>query len=363
MLRSVPVVVTAEPTGAGSWPFALQLPADYPPTWSGKLLRFEWHLEARAVVAFGRDVVVPARLVVHASDPDPAAAKRRLEVAPLGSERRNLVWASVGATLGLEVAGESLTGHRGAVAVRVGLELLHDRLHLVATLAWPRAGLALELTDRRWTDVFGETSRALDDASFDTRFMLRGRDPAQLRGLLTAPVRAHLQGFAEVRLDDTGARLSSPGNGTTSEELEAFVRQALQAADALNEALAAVPCPASLEPHRAAWTALAQRLGGVFCPGDFSLRQARYRDGVVELVTCFDDAGLPSHTLALVPLSAPPGPASEEAQRVFASVAAECEGVVLGKNALEARLPSPLAEPQRAESVWRALQRLARVVR
>ena len=52
-------------------------------------------------------------------------------------------------------------------------------------------------------------------------------------------------------------------------------------------------------------------------------------------------------------------PNSAEAQRVFASLATECQELRVTPEAIEATLPSPLPTPGRAETLWRALQRLA----
>lgn len=361
LFRSEPTVLTTEPAEGRSYPFALQVPSALPTSFSGTLVSLEWLLEARAVVRLGRDLVLAPPVEVFTSnrerEPGPFPS---LRVAPLGNERRALVWARVAARCGLEVAGEKLSCRRGAVALEFTVELRGNRLHGVATLRWPAAGLGVRVSERRWSDALA-TSAPTGDARFDERFVVQGRDAAQVRALLSDAVRGALLAFERVTFDDRGAQLASPGNGTTDEELEPRVRAAVTAADALDAALRTVPAPAPLEPHRAAWAAHAERLGGTFCAGDFSIRGARYREHEVELLTCFDDEGHPTHTLARALVAAPTSPLSEAAQRAFASVAAECPGLLRTDTGLEARLPSPLAEPQRAESVWRALQRLASV--
>ena len=63
-----------------------------------------------------------------------------------------------------------------------------------------------------------------------------------------------------------------------------------------------------------------------------------------------------------VPPSADIESLSTEAQRVLDSVKAEVESVKLEKDAIEATLPCPLSNPERAELLWRSLQRVAQAL-
>ncbi|MFZ5441343.1 MAG: sporulation protein [Myxococcota bacterium] len=365
LFRSEPLVVSTAPLEGLSYPFAFALPTELPPTFTGALSSLAWHLEARAVVRLGSDVVLAPTFEVFASEREGVLDKLPpLRLAPLGSKRLALVWSRVAQRCGLSADTEAtMSGRRGTVSIEVTLEPRGDRLHGVARLRWPGAGLAARVSERRWSDALTKTSPT-GDARFDERFGVHGREPAQLRALLSDEVRLALLAFERVTLDDLGAELSSPGSSNTDDELEPVVRAAVTAAEALDAALASIPAPATLEPHRAAWAAEASRLGGVFCAGDCSIRGARYRDAEVELLTHFDDAGAPTATVTRLLLTEPaPEPLPEPASRLFSSIARECQGLRVTERALEATLPSPLAEPQRAESIWRALQRLAQGLR
>jgi hypothetical protein len=255
-----------------------------------------------------------------------------------------------------------LTGSAGPVAFEVTLELRGDELHRVANLEWPELGLDLSLTERRWTDAFKrDLGLAMEEPAFDARLAVRARDAAQVRALLSPELRAALMGFERVALDDGEAQLASPGNGSTVEELEHFTRAVSAAASLLAWGIHAIPAPAKLATTAAAWRAEAEKQGGTFRVGDFSIRGASFRGAPVELITRFDEAGNPESTVARVLLPSPAtlDPLSPEAQRLVTSLSAECAGLRICADAVEATLPTPLAEPARAESLWRALLRLA----
>jgi hypothetical protein len=122
--------------------------------------------------------------------------------------------------------------------------------------------------------------------------------------------------------------------------------------------------PPSLGAHRAAWEAAAQKWNGTFRFGDCSIFKAEYRGFPVELITRFDEAAAPVATVARVflPADAVVQPLSAEAQRVLDSVKAEVEGLKLEKDSIEATLPCPLPNPERAELLWRSLQRVAQAI-
>ena len=358
------VIAPAAPVDGHSYPFSIRLPSTLPPSFSGPLVSVSWLLEVRAVVAYGRDLVIAPALDVCV--PDGAAREARtgaLRIAPLGSERRALVWARVAERAGLtcDPAQETMSGRFGEVALELGLELRGDQLQAVATLEWPPLGLDLTVTERRWTDAF-KRDVSLQEPAFDARFAVRGRDPAQVRALLKSRLRGVLLGFERVALEDSGAQLASPGNGSTVEELGPIVDKAIAAATLVSRLISEVPAPAALASQREAWKAAATKWAGVFCAGDFSVRGASYRDVPVELVTRFDEAGAPVATAARMKLRAPaPAVLPAEAQRIFQSLAAECPGLTVAPDAVEALLASP-TDPLLAESLWRAQLRLVQAL-
>lgn len=361
--RSTPIVLVPGVPAAGvAYPFVLRLPAHIVPSFTGKRVRVRWYLEARAVIRYGRDVVLRSSLsvCVGRDEKAPAARAPAEAGAPMGRERRAMVWAEVAERTGLRSQSEAerMTGQEGQVALALHLELRGEQLYSVATLAWPALGLDVDVADRRWTDAFRDGAQ-LGDEEFDRRLTARGREPSQVRALLRPDVRAALLTFERIALDDEGAVLASPGNGYTVAELEAFVREALAAARVLSQAVHRLPAPMGLEPHREAWAAFAQTVGGRFEPGGFAIRGARYKDASVELVTRFDEAGAPVASVARV-LTRAPEVLTPQAERALASLRKECTGLAVAPDAVEATLPCPLAEPARAESLWRGLLRVAK---
>jgi hypothetical protein len=366
VFRTRAVVLAPEsPEDGRSYPFEVRLPDHVSSSFAGPLVTVSWQLEARAVVSFERDVVLVTGLDICVRDGERGDVRVGApRLAPLGSERRALVWAQVAQSTGLSNSAdvETMSGRFGEVALEVALELRADQLHAVATLEWPSLGLDLTVTERRWTDAF-KRDVSLQDGAFDARFAVRGREAEQVRELVDSELRGVLLGFERVALDDSGAQLASPGNGSTAEELEPFVRKAIHAATSVSRGLAVVPAPAALAAGREAWAAAAQKWAGQFFAGDFSIRHGAYRGATVELVTCFDETGAPVRTSARMLLGKPaPAVLPAEAQRIFDSLAAECAGLRLAPDAIEAILPSPLADPLRAESLWRAQLRLVQAL-
>lgn len=369
--RTASIVLAGGAPKAGlAYPFRLRLPADAPPTFVGKVVSVRWHVEARAVVRLGKDAQLSPRIDVVAPAGVGAAERApAVRTAPVGRERRALVWAAVAQSTGLicDAEHETMGGKFGSVALQVLLEADGDQLYSIATLAWPSLGLDIHLGERRWRDALGGAV-PLGDARFDARFAARSREQAQLHTLLAREVRDELLAFERVIVDDDGAALGSPGNGYNVDDLEPFVRDAVAAALALEAAIERMPPPAALAVHRDAWLAQAQRLGGRLEVGGFAIRDVKYRGAAVELVTRFDATGGPEASVARVRLTTPrdadprPEDLPPEAQRILRSLAAECQQLRVTRDAVEASLPAPLAEPARAESLWRALLRVAKAL-
>jgi hypothetical protein len=367
--RSDAIVIEADAPQAGvTYPFVLRLPEDVVPSFTSKRIWVRWYLEARAVIRFGKDVVLMSELEVgqpfegHTPVQAPREKTSAPRTAPLGRERRALVWAAVAQLVGLQSdpEGETMSGTLGPIALTLMLELRGAQLYSVAMLSWAGLNLGVDVAERRWRDAF-TSAVPLGDEPFDKRFTVRGRAPQQLQALLNPAVREALMGFERIALDDAGAELLSLGNGYTVDGLEPFVRNVVALATALGAAFEKVPPPAPLAASQDAWRALAQKLGGRFEPGGFVIRGARYREAPVELVTHFGESGAPEATVARALL---PGPRAltPEAQRVLGSIAPECHGLRLTDDAVEATLPSPLEDPARAESLWRALARVVKAL-
>jgi hypothetical protein len=360
------MVLCSAPVPSGkTFPFEVAIPSGAPPSFVAKHTQVVWTLELRAVRPLLPDLTLETTLEVadHAPAPDPKAS--RPPPLALGDDRRRLVWTEVAkrASLTLGPSGSTVSGEAGPIRYSIGSALDDETLLTVARLEWPHVRLGLDLRERRWSDLLKKTL-SLDHAAFDERFSLRARELGQAKGFLSAEVLERLLAFDQVSLDDDSAELASAGNAYDAQDLLAFVEKAQQAVRALRTSVENIPPPDGLGPQRAAWSALAVAHGGVFHPGDFSIREASYRGHRVELLSQFDAQGLHAGIVARVLLAAPvqSETLSAEAQRVLASLSAEIAGVQVGAQWVEAPLAGTVLEPAKAENLWRQLQRLARAL-
>lgn len=357
------VIHEGRPRDGTPYSFELEVPLDATPSFKSQYFELAWRVQVRALISFGTDVLAGPAITVHPRSAKvkgrPTSGKRKNPA--LGAERRSLIWAEVASRCGLvsDADGERMTGQFGAVFLGITLELRDGALFSVAKLEWPHAGLDFTLVERSWAHAFKVVVET-GDVAFDRRFALRARDAAQTIAALSGELRAALLAFGDVSLDDEGGELASEGNGYDLEDLQAFVAGAVAAARAADAALQRLPAPAPLAEHRAAWEAQANAWSGTFCPGDFSIRNARYRDLDIELFTRFEGKD-PKATVARVRLPAVPlVPYPAEVERVLASIRAEVPSVRLAHDAVELELPSPFPHPERAELSFRTLQRLTR---
>jgi hypothetical protein len=254
------------PPDGESLPFRVRVPERATPTFRSGPFQLTTHVEIRADVALGQDVVI--RSPVHIV-PRVGPARETGWVAPIGRERRALVWRAACERVGLanDPEEERMFGARGPVAVEIRTEQRDQDFWLVAKLGWPALGLELALRERRWTDVLGLDAMPTGDAKSDRRFAVHAREHAQAGAFLTADLLRLLVPFEEVTLDDTGAVLAMRGAAHTTERVLGFVTAALAASDAIAGGHGRVPVPALFAADEPAWRALTERLRGRFEPG------------------------------------------------------------------------------------------------
>lgn len=296
-LRYTFPLADSQPADGTPLPFRLRLPRDAPYSYHGAVTRLAWRLEATAQHPLSRTTLlsIPLRVVALLGD-----APDSLEgVAVIGSRRRARVWARAAHHAGLHYddTTDTLHGTVGTVSVTVATE---DRPSLgartFARLRWPALGLGLTLRPARRADLFGARHR-LGDTAFDDALHLSGRDPAQLRALLTEGLRAQLLQFSEVSLDDDGGTLSAPGSGVDALALQALLARVLTVARAFAEADVRIPPPAPLAPHAAAWRAYAERVRGRFEPGRVFLHDGQYGTARFSVGHRWRDAETPEATV------------------------------------------------------------------
>ena len=266
-------LVKGAPAEGQPIPFKIRLPPDAPPGFTAALFRLGWHLEIRAVVLFGDDIVVRIPIeVVPATIGEPAA---RTRVAPVGRERRAIVWAGVAERLGLEndPEHETMRTTLGASSLVVSLLQSGDATSTVARFSWPSLGLDLRVSERAWSDVLGHTVDLGDPLAIE-RLVARGREDAQVKSWLAPELEAALVAFEDVRVDDDGATVTSRGAAHSLEELLGFVTKAMSLLRLFDAAAARIAPPSAMAAHLAAWQTFAARTQGRLEPGRMWIHDA-----------------------------------------------------------------------------------------
>jgi hypothetical protein len=382
--RYVVKLASGPPEDGKPIPFQVQLPADAPVSFQGALIEARWHLEIRAVVTLGSDVTLVVPFTVHRA-PDGAvdAGAMMRRVPPVGHQRRALVWAEAARNLHLsyDADGERMSRDLGRVALGVTLERKASGLALTAAITWPSLGLGLAVTERRWLDAWAGRACSIDAPAFAERFTAKGREDAQVRALLGPALRGWLLRFDEAAMDDEGATLATASAAQSVEELSAFVALASRTAEALADALDALPPPAAMTAAAPAWRAFASTIGGRFVVGDMSIRDATLDDCALSIATAWSDEAEPRATVIMVKLPARDAAAAPVLEALDATARAIIESLTTGSGAsgtsvsprvasvdvggetdttITATLAGPLVDPSTLEPVLAGLGQLAR---
>jgi hypothetical protein len=313
------------------------------------------HVEVRAEVAWGDDVV--GRTPILGA---PRGAERaRGWIAPVGRERRALVWQAAGAHAGLvsDPSAERMTGARGVVTIEIHTEQREADFWLVAQLGWPSLGLDLDVAERRWTDILSLDVVKTGNASVDARLSAHARDHAQARAIVDSEVLGWLLPFEEVKLDDAGATLAMRGAAHTSERLETFVAAVVQAAEILAAVHGRVPPPSAFEAHVPLWLAMTDRLRGRFEPGRMWIHDGQLGTDRVEIGTMWSREGELLGSMLRVaidpPLDAPPASPDDPsvsplARDAWKALLARAKSVRVGAKEIVVEFGGKLEDPQAA---------------
>ncbi len=359
------------PAEGVAMPFHLKIPEKTTPSFVGSTVAVTWHLEIRAVIALGSDVTlkIPIEVVRRAADA-PVDSARLRRVPPIGRERRALVWAESALRGGLvnDVNDERMTlDLGGGAALAITLEQRKEGgLFYTATVKWPRLGLDLSVTERRWVDAWSRGGIVVDVPDFHDRFTVRGRERAQVLAFLDAADVRGLVRFDEGGIGDEGAVLVAAGTAQSVEDLDAFVKRAVEVSRRLVEGASRIPPPASMAALVPAWRAFAGALGGRLSIGDMAIRDAVFDQAPLHITTAWTDAGEPRVTEVRWPITlrdeAPTDephldPASRE---LVKSLMAQTTALVIQRDVIVATVPAPLVDPATIEPVLIGLSRLAR---
>jgi hypothetical protein len=357
-----------QPSEGQSVPFRVALPRNLQVGFATPIFEVRWTLDVIAEVVWGRDVTlrVPVTLVPgRITQPAKGAARW---VAPVGRERRGITWSTVAERHGMvnDAAEERMSANVGGAALVISTQHRGAAgLHWVATVKWAALGIDLHAEQRSWTDVFAPNRLDLG------KFTARAREAAQGLAVLGGRTLDALARFDEATVNDDGAVLASRARAETLAQLDAFVRDAVVAGQALALGIARVPAPQVMEAHVEAWRAFASQLGGQLQVGSMKITSTSFGPEAVEIETLWSEPGRVEGTAVRVRLSPPleaeldlASPAtSAESRQLAKSISEGARSVSFGPSALEALLDGPLADPSSAEPLLVSLTDLARSIR
>ncbi|WP_394832956.1 hypothetical protein LVJ94_41290 [Pendulispora rubella] len=350
------------PPEGESFPFRLTLPPNATPSYRGWLFEVRWYIEIVAYLLSGATEVVraPIQILPPSGQPPPP----RGWVAPVGKERRARSWRFIAKAHGLlcDDENERMTATFGAVSLTIGLEQrAAEGLYAVARLEWPALGLDLRIEERKWTDMLRSDDVELGEVIFDSAFVATGRDREQLRSWLSVDFAPSICGFAQASVRDDGALLLMGIHVITGDPrgvLSRFVAAAVHAAKCFGIAHDRVPPPPEMAAYEPVWRAFAERHGGRLERGRMWIHDATL--GMDRFSIGTDWSGTPPTTLVRVPIDPPlTRPFEGDVSRLRAKV----QDIHVGLDAVEVRLPAPLADPTTVEPILVEMVRLSRSAR
>ncbi len=356
------------PAEGSSVPFRLAFPAHVAPTFQAHLFHLDYQLELRADVALGSDVVLRVPIVVQPAESNAGRRVREGRVAPVGRERRAVVWNDVAARLGLvnDAEQERMLLTAGDVSLVVQMEARGGDMFVSAALSWPPLGIDLTLGKREWTSLFGDhVDVAHDKAS--RKFTIHAREHAQAQALLSPALLDLLVELDVVHVDDHGARLAHRGNAQVVDRLIRAVARYKAIALALATALPTVPPPAAMAAHVPTWEAFAARLHGRLERGRMWIRGTWGTDPV-EVGTLWGEKGEIAGARVAVVLDPPmdvdlDAPTTSQAARAALRELSASAATHYSASALAVLLPDALVDPQTTEPLLERLCSAARALR
>ncbi|XXY49522.1 hypothetical protein WME91_00005, partial [Sorangium sp. So ce269] len=248
-------------------PFRIALPPDLACSYSSAEVSLKYRLEVTLAHPGGR-VVHSVPVVIDLFEPRTGREGRRL---PVGADRWRAVWASVGQRLGFSLGrrGLRLCDVRAGCAVEVAPAEKESRGGLSATVRFAEPwGLGLDVRPRGALRLGG---LATGDDAFDRRFLVGGREEAQVLAALAPALRRALSAFPRAEVDDTAARVWSDLGASDGPSLEIFLAQVDALARAFAEAGAALPPPAAMAAWLPAWRRFAEESDGALRVGSMRL--------------------------------------------------------------------------------------------
>ncbi len=283
--------------------FNLRIPNEIAPAFRSPFIHVSHYLEARVVVAFGKDVVLRAPIrIAPLAEARHAAAQA---AAPLvGRERQLAVW-NIALDRARRAGFQSLAFEPDRDRVTFAIDGIEGSITeenredlgpcLVTSLHWPTLGLGMRVADRRWTD-FGARPEGIF-AGFAKDYAVRAREAGQVTGLLDERMHGALTAFEESALDDDGAVVLRRGGVHQLPGLERYITLVKSLCETLAPRIARVPPPAALASAVSGWQRVAELRGARLCVGDLSLHDWSVRGVPVDVGHVWDGATAVATTL------------------------------------------------------------------
>lgn len=360
------VLFATKPGDGSSSPFSIAVPPNEWPSFDAALFLHRWLLELKGVLSWDEDVLLSIPVVVASKAPTVHVAQQLQRLPPVGRERRAKVWAYVAERqrMNNDAASEVMSTTIGAVDLRIELEQRAEQgLFSVATLSWPDLGVALTLSERRWTDRLRSGVYRTRDAPFDERFALRAREEHQALAMMTRSTRDLLRSVTEVAMHDDSAIVASPGGGHRLDQLEHFVATAKALARSLDEARSGIPVPTKVKALEAAWSEYATAQGAQLERGSLSIRELKWEGVMLDIVREWDETG-GSYSLWAQHLIEESIPVDGEAATVTLETARTKENINFDhERRLRKQVDASTEDPRQLEPVLTVLAGYARALR
>lgn len=239
-------------------------------------------------------------IVIDHALPEPARSIEDV-LDPAGASQRRLraEWRAIAARHGLTLNDNALElrGFLSFAEVVIKVEDKEgDSTGLTAELLWISFDINLHLLGPR-RPLLGADAEI---AAADRRVIVSGREPAQVRALLSAPVRRALRGLDDVSLLDDRAHVRSARSSPDATNIQAFVARVVTLAQALDAARSRIPPPAAMKAFLPAWRSFADEVGARLSIGRMALHDLRFEGVTFQVITCFDRNAEPNGTTVIL---------------------------------------------------------------
>lgn len=254
-------------------PFALRVPADFPPTFKNGFIDHDVTLEVSLDIPWATDpkFAIPIHLWTSGS-----SVEGNFSAAVVGSDRSRIIARAMARAIGFEEGAHPVLveGAVGPTKARITDSPRGSRLCVDVDIDFPSVDLGIELRPERLLDL-GKSP--LLPKALASRFVLRHKpeadaprvDEAAIASFVERVTRG-LEHASDIRLSDHHLGFSLLVNDDSQDafvQLAHFVvARAREVAGAIQDAAGGLPFPAAIAPSRDSWVAMAAAHGAALVP-------------------------------------------------------------------------------------------------